>query len=101
MSSLVVLDADVLGRRRTGDESYISALLAELPALDRELRFAAVTRDPSRVPAGVEPIELRARSQPLRMAFSLPRLLRRLQPAVAHFQHVVPPRFGGPARLPR
>jgi glycosyltransferase involved in cell wall biosynthesis len=88
---LVVLDADVLGRRRTGDESYVSALLAELPKLEAELRFAAVTRRPDLVPDGIEPIELPARSQPLRMAWSLPRLLRRLKPALTHFQHVIAP----------
>ena len=86
---LIVLDADVLGRQRTGDESYVSALLRELPQLDDELRFAAVTRHPECVPNGVSAIELPARSQPWRMSWSLPRLLRRLQPAIVHFQHVV------------
>jgi glycosyltransferase involved in cell wall biosynthesis len=94
---LVVLDADVLGRERTGDESYVSALLAELPRLDDELRFAAVSRRPDLVPEGVEPIRLAARSQPFRMAVTLPRLLRRLRPAVTHFQHVVAPGSPSPA----
>jgi glycosyltransferase involved in cell wall biosynthesis len=93
---LIVLDADVLGRQRTGDETYVSALLRELPRLDDELRFAAVTRNPGRVPEAVEAIELPAERQPLRMAWSLPRLLRRLQPAVVHFQHVVAPGYAGP-----
>jgi glycosyltransferase involved in cell wall biosynthesis len=88
---LIVLDADVLGRQRTGDETYVSALLRELPQLDDELRFAAVTRHPERVPEGVEAIELAARSQVWRMSRSLPRLLRTLRPAVTHFQHVVAP----------
>jgi glycosyltransferase involved in cell wall biosynthesis len=96
---MIVLDADVLGRQRTGDESYVSALLRELPLLDDELRFAAVTRHPERVPEGVEPIELRARSQAWRMAWSLPRALRRVRPGVAHFQHVVAPRSGSPTVL--
>ena len=94
---LIVLDADVLGRQRTGDESYVSALLRELPQLDGELRFAAVTRHPERVPDGVEAIELPARSQPWRMSWSLPRLLRRLRPAVTHFQHVIAPGSPSPA----
>lgn len=94
---LVVLDADVLGRQRTGDESYVAALLAELSRLDDGLRFAAVTRRPELVPAEIEPLELPARNQPLRMAFSLPHLLRRLQPALTHFQHVVAPRSPPPA----
>jgi glycosyltransferase involved in cell wall biosynthesis len=94
---LVVLDADVLGRQRTGDESYVAALLAELPRLADYMRFAAVTRRPELVPDGVQPIELRARSQPLRMAVTLPRLLRRVQPALTHFQHVLAPRAPSPA----
>ena len=89
---LVVIDADVLGRERTGDETYVENVLRELPEHAREarLRLAAVTRHPELVPAGVEPVALPARSQELRMAWSLPRLLRRLRPAVAHFQHALP-----------
>ena len=87
---LVVLDADVLGRQRTGDETYVLNLLRELPAVADGLRFAAVTRRPDLVPRGVEPVELPARRQELRMAWSFPRLLRRLRPAVAHFQHALP-----------
>ena len=94
---LVVLDADVLGRQRTGDETYVSALLRELPQLGDELRFAAVTRHPDRVPEGVEAIELPARSQAWRMSWPFPRLLRRLRPAVTHFQHVVAPGAPTPA----
>jgi glycosyltransferase involved in cell wall biosynthesis len=88
---LVVIDADVLGRERTGDESYVSALLRELAKLELGLRFAAVTRNPQLVPAGIEPLELLSQSQPWRMAVSLPRLLRRVRPTVAHFQHVSAP----------
>jgi glycosyltransferase involved in cell wall biosynthesis len=85
----VVLDADVLGRQRTGDESYVSALLAELARLDHGLRLAAVTRHPELVPEGIEPVRLDAGSQIARMSARLPRLLRRLGPRLAHFQHVV------------
>ena len=97
MKPLVVIDADVLGRRRTGDESYVAALLRELlPIADRE-RLAAVTRHPELVPDGIEAVELKARSQPLRMAARLPLLLRRLRPALAHFLYVVPPAYRGAA----
>jgi glycosyltransferase involved in cell wall biosynthesis len=89
MTPTVVIDADVLGRQRTGDESYVSALLRELPQLDHGLRLLAVTRRPDLVPGGVEAVELRARSQVARMAFTLPRLLRRLRPQLVHFQHAV------------
>ena len=91
MKRRIVLDADVLGRERTGDETYVFSLLEQLPRLADDLAFAAVTRRPDLVPQGVEAVELPARSQPLRMALALPRLLRRLEPDVAHFQHVLAP----------
>jgi glycosyltransferase involved in cell wall biosynthesis len=87
---LVLVDADVLGRRRTGDETYVDQLLRALPAVADDLRIAAMTRDPSLVPDGVEPIHLPARTQELRMAIGVPRLLRRLRPAVGHFIHALP-----------
>ena len=96
--ALVVVDADVLGRERTGDETYVLNLLRRLPALaGDDLRFAAVTRRPELVPDGVEALELQARRQELRMVWSLPRLLRRLRPALAHFQHALPPALPCPA----
>jgi glycosyltransferase involved in cell wall biosynthesis len=95
---LVVLDADVLGRQRTGDETYVENLLRHLPALGGgEFRFAAVTRRPELVPEGVEPVRLSTSSQELRMAWSLPRLLRRSRPVLAHFQHALPLRCPCPA----
>ncbi len=89
-SPLVVLDADVLGRQRTGDETYVEQLLRALPSVADDLRFAAITRRPDLVPAGIEPLALPARSQELRMAWSVPRLLRRVRPALAHFLHALP-----------
>jgi glycosyltransferase involved in cell wall biosynthesis len=94
---LVVVDADVLGRRRTGDETYVTQLLRELPAVAEDLRIVAVTRDPELVPDGIEPVQLPARSQELRMAVALPRLLRRLRPDVGHFIHALPFRCPCPA----
>ena len=87
---MIVLDADVLGRERTGDETYVSNLLRELPRVAPDLRFGAVTRHPELVPDGVEPLALPARVQEVRMAWSLPRLLRQLKPELAHFQHALP-----------
>ncbi len=91
MTALVVVDADVLGRERTGDETYVESLLRTLPALaEGELRFAALTRRPELVPAGVEAVRVAALRQELRMAWSAPLALRRLRPALAHFQHALP-----------
>lgn len=87
---LVVVDADVLGRQRTGDETYVENLLRELGQRSDGLRIAAVARNAGLVPEGIEPLILPGRSQELRMAWSLPRLLRRVRPALAHFIHTVP-----------
>ncbi|HEX6701868.1 MAG TPA: glycosyltransferase family 1 protein [Gaiellaceae bacterium] len=87
---LVVVDADALGRRRTGDETYVEGLLGALSRQAAGLRIAAVTRRPELVPDGIESLRLDARSQELRMALSLPRLLRRVRPALAHFLHALP-----------
>src|SRR4051812_20271500 len=88
---LVLIDADVLGRHRTGDETYVEQLLRNLPGLGPDLRYAAVTRHPELVPPGIEAIHLRTGSQELRMAIRMPILLRRLKPAAAHFLHALPP----------
>ena len=96
---LVIIDADVLGRRRTGDETYVEGLLQELARLDHGLRLAAITRSPGLVPAGIEPLELPARSQVARMALAVPRLLGDLRPALAHFVHAAAPRCPCPTVL--
>jgi len=89
---LVIVDADVLGRHRTGDETYVLNLLRSLagPAGDAGLRVGAVTRHPELVPAGIEPIELGTSSQELRMAWTLPRLLGRLGADLVHTQYTLP-----------
>src|SRR3954468_13182990 len=96
---LVVVDADVLGRRRTGDETYVENLLRALPEAAPDLRFAAITRRPDLVPDGVEAVELSARSQEFRMAVRVPLLLRRLRPQLAHFVHSLPLGMRVPAVL--
>ncbi len=96
---LVVIDADVLGRHRTGDETYVTELLRALPAAGDGLRFAAITRRPDLVPPGIEPIELPGRIQELRMAVRVPVLLRRVRPALAHFVHSLPLALPCPAVL--
>ena len=89
---LVAIDADVLGRQRTGDETYVRNLLRELAslALEAGIRLAAVTRRPDLVPDGAEAVELTTRPQELRMAFALPRALRRLGADLVHTQYALP-----------
>ena len=97
MTPLVVVDADVLGRQRTGDETYVRNLLRELGRL-LELRIAAVTRRPDLVPDGIEPGERRTRVQELRMAWALPRSRRRrLGADLVHTQYALPLRSPCPA----
>lgn len=95
---LIAIDADVLGRQRTGDETYVRNLLRELATLapPAGIRLAAITRHPELVPAGVEPVELRARSQLVRMAMTLPRLLRGLGADLVHTQYALPLRLPCP-----
>jgi glycosyltransferase involved in cell wall biosynthesis len=90
--TLVVIDADVLGRRRTGDETYVRNLLAELPPLAERagIELAAVTRRPELVPEGMRAVELKTPVQELRMGLSLPRTLRRLGAGLVHTQYAVP-----------
>jgi len=99
VSPLVVIDADVLGRHRTGDETYVRNLLRELALLapDAGVRVAAVTRRPDLVPDGIEAVELTARSQEMRMSWKLPRLLRQLRADLVHTQYAVPLRCPCPA----
>jgi glycosyltransferase involved in cell wall biosynthesis len=89
----IAIDADVLGRRRTGDETYVAALLRELRDVPEQI--FAVTRQPDLVPNGIEPVELPARSQVTRMSVALPRVLRRLRPDLAHFLYAIPPGYRG------
>jgi glycosyltransferase involved in cell wall biosynthesis len=94
----VVVDADVLGRHRTGDETYVANLLRELAELvPPEIEISAVTRHPELVPAGIEPLPLATTVQELRMAWSLPRLLRRVGADLVHTQYAVPLRCPCPA----
>lgn len=92
MNPLVVVDADVLGRQRTGDETYVRNLLRELEPLAEgaEIRLAAVTRRPDLVPGGIEALELRTSSQELRMARSLSKTLRRVDASLCHTQYALP-----------
>ena len=96
---MILVDADVLGRNRTGDETYVRELLRALPEVAQDLQLAAITREASLVPEGIEPVVLRARSQEARMAVGVPRLLRSVRPALAHFVHSLPLHCPVPAVL--
>ena len=42
---MILIDADVLGRNRTGEETYVLNLLRQLPLVAPDLSFGAVTRN--------------------------------------------------------
>jgi glycosyltransferase involved in cell wall biosynthesis len=98
---LVLVDADTVGRGRTGDESYTVNLLRELPAAAPELALACVLRDPSALPADV-PLDVRRLRLDVanpyrRIPFSFPALARREDAALAHTHYFVSPRLRCPA----
>lgn len=93
----VVVDADVLGRQRTGDETYIRELLTGLAVLGSGLDVRAVVRRPELVPPGVVAEVLPVRSYAARLGWQMPRRLRKLRPSISHFQYVIPPAHRGPS----
>jgi glycosyltransferase involved in cell wall biosynthesis len=95
VSALVVVDGDVLGRHRTGDESYVENLVRELGRLERTFEVGVIVRSADAAPAGVRALELPARSQVARMTVGMPRFLRRIEPSLLHSLYVVPPLHRG------
>ena len=100
MTPLVLLDGDVIGRSRTGDETYTVNLLRSLPEAAPELRFACSLRDPGLLPDGVpesvERLQLDVSSPYRRIPFSFPVLARAQGAAVAHVHYFVAPRMPCP-----
>ena len=95
MSGLVVVDGDVLGRHRTGDESYVENLVRELGRLERSFDLGVIVRRADAAPPGVRALELPARSQVARMTVGMPRFLERVEPALVHFLYMAPPVYRG------
>jgi glycosyltransferase involved in cell wall biosynthesis len=97
---LVLVDADTVGRARTGDEAYTINLLRELPSVAPDLRFAASLRDtsamPADVPAEVRRLELAVGSPYRRIPLAFPRLARDEGAALVHVQYFVAPRLPAP-----
>ena len=98
---LVLVDADTVGRGRTGDESYTVNLLRELSAVAPDLSFACSLRDPADLPADVPQAVRRLRldtaSPYRRIPFGFPALARREAARVAHVHYFAPPRLPCPA----
>jgi glycosyltransferase involved in cell wall biosynthesis len=93
----VAVDAHVVGRRGTGNETYIVNLVNALAARSDVDPIAFVDGD-AVWPATVEPVlhRLRMRTPFARIPLELPIAVRRAGAAVLHVQYVAPPLAGVP-----
>jgi glycosyltransferase involved in cell wall biosynthesis/GT2 family glycosyltransferase len=102
---VVAFDADVVGRRRTGDETFAVNVLAALARLDVPVRVLAYLRDPSALPPEVTesgrvvPVRVPIGSNYARTAAALPVRLLADRPALYHGLYVLPPALPCPAVL--
>ncbi len=94
---VVVIDADVLGQRRTGDETYVRGLLGALATEPGTLDLVAVTRCPDMVPDGVRGVSTGRGGQVGRLVHRLPRVLRQVDADLFHGNYFLPARWTGPA----
>jgi len=97
----VTFDADVLGRQRGGEETMVRGLLDGLASIDLPFRVLAYVRDTAALePRGrVTPVAVAVGSNYARVAYALPRQLRRDRPDLHHGNYVLPPRLPCPAVL--
>ena len=94
---LVVVDADVLGQHRTGDETYIRGLLTALAAEPATTELQAATRRPDLVPDGIGPLPTGPGGQARRLLRGLPQALRRAGADLLHGNYFLPAGWRGPA----
>src|SRR3954468_24693102 len=97
----VTFDADVLGRQRGGEETMVRGLLDGPPSTALPFRVLAYVRDTAALPprGRVTPVAVPVGSNYARVAYALPRRLRRDRPDLHHGNYVLPPRLPCPAVL--
>ncbi len=97
MPPIIAFDADVLGRGRTGDETYAAELLGALAVLDPPFRVAAYVRRADALPEAarannvVVPVEVPVTSNYLRGGVAIPARLHADRPALFHGTYLLPP----------
>jgi glycosyltransferase involved in cell wall biosynthesis len=94
--AVIAFDADVIGRRRTGDETYATNVLAALDTLNVPFRVLAYVREPAAVPPSigggrvVVPVRVNTASHFVRNALHVPARLRADRPALFHGNYLLP-----------
>jgi GT2 family glycosyltransferase/glycosyltransferase involved in cell wall biosynthesis len=102
MPPVIAFDADVLGRRRTGDETVTRQLLRAFGTLDLPFQVLAYVRDPNDVPpeatasGAVVPVRVGVGSNYARGGVALPARLATDRPALYHGLYLLPPLLPGP-----
>ncbi len=91
------LDGDTLGRKRTGDESYLASLMRGLGRTDDANNYVVYVRDPAKVRPSFEELtrfafrKVLPQSIWVRFPIGLPLALRRDPVDLLHVQYFVPP----------
>jgi glycosyltransferase involved in cell wall biosynthesis len=97
MPPTIAFDADVLGRRRTGDETYVANVLSALGGMDLPFRILAYLREPAHLPSdasargAVVAVRVPTASSYLRGAVAIPARLAIDRPALYHGNYLLPP----------
>lgn len=93
----IALDGDTLGRKRTGDESYLASLMRGLGRVDSRNSYLVFVRDAAQTAAQFadagrfEFHQVRPASIWVRHPIGFPLALRRHRPDLLHVQYFVPP----------
>ena len=94
---VVVVDADVLGQRRTGDETYVRGLLHALASVAHPFDIIAATRSPGDVPEGIGCVGTGGGGQLHRLVRSLPAALGQAGADLVHGNYFLPRGWKGKA----
>lgn len=88
----VAIDAHTIGLRKSGNESYVSNLLAAMAGLNADVEILAYVATPGAARRLSAMAVRQVSPNPLRrLGWDLPKLVRRDRPDVLHVQYTAPP----------